>query len=748
MLQLTKELLSTFIEDATTKAQQTLSNSSSLTPFVFANNALLWLIPATVNHPLRRAIGLSTPFILITGLTEPSKKEHIALRHIQNIACGADPLETWRCLSTQSDDNVQWGSRYSHDWGCHKQMPLERNNARMLTAQYAQILPQLSFGGAIEGESSLRQLALPMLVLTSEVEAVAYPKCFYLTVFPPSCSSAFANVIAIRKTDVLQSSGVVEVLEQGKGERAQIQCWTEYDLLGSPDSSESSLEEALQPSAIPVPDSGDDVSMHSASEGNSTSFGHADIPPLSLSYVSLHGVWTSEPVAGGGNCKIELPPMPPPATQWILEMVSMPLAQEPDASRSLWALHMEIKRLDAWCHSWISSTKWIEDESKTFTAHAWQSSRKQPDVMESGSEHPKKQQSLEEHRETFGKKIDDFMDTSIYDTSGSTTLGRLGRTRDIHALAGFPVREDLDFTERLWNLSHDAHDDSDLSEIVAAVAEGLETKKLQPYIHQNNRTPLGQLIRDALQVAHLKTLVDDEAEKERLAGQLDVWIDKRPLDAFVHVGVHKLRADFWFYFVGGHLATPRQLEPFVATEIEPERIVPRFWLLLRVIEVWWLVQQAVPGMPQQFMRQTVGAVLSYFSNYLEAIDHNVQKQCSDNNNNNSSSSSASDLVAPYLDPLKLTLYLPMYSTDVQEFATSIADGFPPARFIAAATSGWQSDAEESGASTMLAPKHRMLYFTKTPGLVDMHFAADQDVEEVFDSERHSDEYAVFEAKLF
>ncbi|KAJ2574524.1 hypothetical protein EV177_011053, partial [Coemansia sp. RSA 1804] len=150
-----------------------------------------------------------------------------------------------------------------------------------------------------------------------------------------------------------------------------------------------------------------------------------------------------------------------------------------------------------------------------------------------------------------------------------------------------------------------------------------------------------------------------------------------------------LRADFWFYLVGGHLATPRQVEPFVDPDIEPERLVPRLWLLLRVLEVWWLVQQAVPGMPQQFVRQVVGTVLTHFSKQLDSIDNRVhqqqqqqqeQQQQSDVGDDSENRKVNLDFAAPYSDPLKLTLYLPMYSTDVHEFATSIAEGFPPARF--------------------------------------------------------------------
>ncbi|KAJ2520385.1 hypothetical protein GGI11_002308, partial [Coemansia sp. RSA 2049] len=532
-MQLTKELLSTFIDGATTKVQQTLSNDASLTPFVFANSALLWLVPESASHPLRRAIGLSTPFILISGLSEPAKKEYLHLQHFQNITCGAEPLETWRCLTTQAEDNVKWNSKHSYDWGCQRLLPLERNKARMLTAQYAQILPQLSFGGDAERLAS-ESLALPMLVLTRDVDAVASPKCFYLSVFPPTCSSAFANVIAIRRNDRVGGLGAVEMLRQDKAERVRMQCWAEYDLLGTPVSSEHSIEAPLQTKSSPMPDSGDDVSMHSADESGHVAFVNPEIQPTLLSYVSVHGVWTSEPMVEG-SCNIELPPLPPPATQWILELMSMPLAQDPDANRSLWALRMEIKRLDTWCQSWTNSAKWIEGKDEdAFELHEWQSSRNRSDLASPSKAAAKKGVLEKAHREAFGNKIDKFIDTSIYDAPRSTALGRLGHTDDIRALSGFPVREDLDFTERVWNLSHDAHDDNDLSEIIAAIAEGLETKKLQPYIHQNNRTPLGQLIRDALQVAHLKTLADDEAEKERLAGQLDLWIDERPLDAFVH----------------------------------------------------------------------------------------------------------------------------------------------------------------------------------------------------------------------
>ncbi|KAJ1987609.1 hypothetical protein GGI25_003228 [Coemansia spiralis] len=747
---LTKELLSAFVESATNKVQQTLDNNH-ITPFVFASTALLWLIPARVNHPLRRAIGLSTPFILITAPLEPAKKETIRLNPVQNIACGADPLEDWKSL-TFHKDSVQRVSAFSHEWGCQRLLPLERNKARMLTAQYAQILPQLS--GAED-----KPLSLPMLVFTKKVDMCSGAP-FYLTVFPPDCPFAFANVIAIKQADSVGATGTVEVLAQSKREQASMQNWIEYDLLGSPAAAELSDDAILASSSFPVPsavlddtDEFGDVSLHSADENNRPAdFESPPFPNLapSQSHVVLHAVWAAESVAGG-RCKVELPPLPPPGTQWILELLSTPLAQEePDASRSLRALYMEIKRLDVWCQCWLDGAKWIDGSTQPFETHPWQNDQSTSSSVDDTMEFEDKadQNTLEAHRSDFGIKIDEFIDTSIYDTRGSTTLGRLGRTHDIHALAGFPMREDLDFTERLWNLAHYAYDDSDLSETIAAVAEGLETKKLQPYIHHGNKSPLGQLIRDALQIAQSKTLVDEEAERERLAAQLDMWVDERPLDAFVHIGVHKLRADFWFYFVGGHLATPKQLEPFLDLTIEPEKLVPRYWLLIRALEMWWLVQQAVPGMPQQFVRQIVGALLSHFAAHLETVNQKLAEK--------DASQSAFGLVLQYMKPIKLALYLPMYSTEVQEFAMSIADGFAPARYTAMAAS--KPTESEGTSSQVLAPKRRMFVLTKTPALIDMHFAVNGDDSEhdvvlntdtgEIGGEWENDDYIVFEAKLF
>ncbi|KAJ2741480.1 hypothetical protein GGI20_005163 [Coemansia sp. BCRC 34301] len=754
-IQLTKGLLSAFVDSANAKARQTLSTDNTLTPLVFANSALLWLVPSYVNHPLRRVLGLSTAFIIISApVPKVSDQPKLTLSPTLNVSCGTDPLATWSSLASTAD-SVRAISKYSHDWAIQKLQPMDRNQARMLTAQYAQILPDLC-RDAHDQELDKGSLAVPMLVFTKEIEQVAAKWPFYLAVFSPSSPADFANVIAIKHTGSQSNANTLNLSEKSHAASySMLQHWSEYDLLGSSVYSAEALEDDARllaglsansaTGAQPVRSETDVEAMDMDDTGDIESIS-SELLSASTSFVTLHSVWTVEP--RDGNCVVDLPPLPPSSAQWMLELVSTPLALEPEANRSLKALYMEVKRLETWCASWMAGTKWVDNsgeanDDEKFLPHPWQTSGSRRAGLESPQSKVSAGQSLKKHRELFGKRVDEFIDTSIYDTRGSTTLGRLGRVKDIHSLSGFPTREDLDFTERLWNLSHYAYDDSDLSEVIAAIAEGLESRKLQPYIRHGNSdrhiSPLGQLICDMLHMAQQKTLVNEEAERERLAGQLDLWIEEQPLDAFVYIGLNKLRADFWFYFVAGHLATPKQMESYLADgDMEPSRLIAGFWRLLRVLEVWWLVQQAVPGMPRHFASQIVGALLSYFEAATNKPANRGEKPDADSVGSGDSGS-VSHL---YEARLRVTMYLPLYSVDVQEFVLSIVDGFDPARYVVAAM---------SEISAVTAPKCRLIQLTRNPAQVDSQFAAEDD-EHAHDHAASDgdgeDNYTVFEARLF
>ncbi|KAJ1954647.1 hypothetical protein GGI12_005743, partial [Dipsacomyces acuminosporus] len=370
-IQLTRALLSTFVENAAIKAQATLSTSGTLTPSVFGKTALLWLIPPHVSHPLRSVLGLSTAFILITAYTQDSPEYlKLALERSATLTCGAEPLTSWSSLATPGE-NIAALSQYAYGWGSgHRLEPLDRNKARILTTQYAQILPALK---AEEDDA-----ALPMLVFTKEIAELDDPMPpFYLAVFSPSTPFEFASVIALKNKGMHTPTEDINMCEQPASEESKktpsqkLQHWVEYDLLGSPLQADDAFRE-LQNDGVR-----EDVDSESASHLLSKIAASA-----SSSFVILRGIWSSEPKEDVKA--VELPPNPPTSAQWMLELVSTQLPLEPEASKSLKSLLMEIKRLEAWCERWALGSDWTgpNDSADTgqleFKAHPWQ----QPDESE------------------------------------------------------------------------------------------------------------------------------------------------------------------------------------------------------------------------------------------------------------------------------------------------------------------------------------------------------------------------------
>ncbi|KAJ1817036.1 hypothetical protein LPJ56_002170 [Coemansia sp. RSA 2599] len=759
-IQLTKELLHTFVTNAARKTEKTLYATQTISASVFDNAALFYLVPDNVHHPLRRFIGLATPFILVSAFTDP-KEADVKVRQTQAITCGAQPLATWRGLAGRKEgEPVSVAQPF--DWESQRLEPLERNRARMLTAQYAQILPSLGSEG---------KQVLPMAVFTGEYGGCVAERPFYLVVFAPETDGGFANVVAVKYRG--QRSDAVVVVDGADEQMLLRQShWVEYDLLGSPVRAEmgsGGLGAALallqgggekHRDAIKQEDEeqgmGCDEPAEIGSISDVDSVVSASDLALTSSYVVLHGVWETETP----DCRVSvgLPLAPPASSQWMLELVSTPLTKDPEAHGQLRKLYMEIKRLETWCGCWMAGTKWVGGEREKeetngasaqqggarFEPHEWQ--RVEGSAVgffvDEGSQQEGSTETvedlgdagvLERHRSRLGKLIDRFIDSSIQGllqetdvamgpadaVAGAGADGRVGA--DPPDMLEFPVRRDLDFVEQLWLLAHHGHDDSDLSEMLAAVAEGLETRRLQPLIHSGNQSSLAQVIRDALAMAQQNAPIDETAEKDRLASQLDLWIDEQPLDAFVLAGMQKVKADFWYLFVAQRLATPRQIDAFLGTELEPPCLVARFWCLLRVLEIWWLAKQAVPGLPRMHMSQIVASALEYFAARV-ADDQGAAVE------------------SLYSVDVKVAVYLPMYSSEVQDFAASVAEGFDPARYAAMV-----------GAQGRLARISRMVLLTKTPALVDQHFSTDADEPgNLLDTSSQSadDAYSVFQASLF
>jgi protein zwilch len=113
-----------------------------------------------------------------------------------------------------------------------------------------------------------------------------------------------------------------------------------------------------------------------------------------------------------------------------------------------------------------------------------------------------------------------------------------------------PERQDLDFTEHLWNILRDCASYADLVACLQYVVDCLHRGILQPVVHCQNRTKLGELIRESYD------------------GRLDPTILTRlqPLELLVEVGFDKLFRDYTHAFLAEDLVTMTHLSAFICNE--------------------------------------------------------------------------------------------------------------------------------------------------------------------------------------
>ncbi|KAJ2720246.1 hypothetical protein GGI07_004718 [Coemansia sp. Benny D115] len=561
-VQLTTDLLSAFIRNASIKNNHTLQTSNELTASVFGDVAQFWLVPSEVNHPLRPALGLSIPFILVTG-NASSKK--ISLYPTQNVFCGAEPLTTWPALvRNHGDDNslrradtkdIEAGemilASYEYEWGVQRLEPLERNRARGLAAQYAQILPTLDQGAV-----------LPMLIFVRAMDG----NLFYLAIAEPQTQGGFAQVLAVRDTGKQSAPISMPLASDCIGGQIQQTHWAEYDLLGSPTQLDASQTETELSAEI------GDLGLNDKTESSVVPMTES---PMS-SFAVLRGVWQRD-CSDTDECMVLVPPKPPLSTHWILELASVPLEREPGAERKLRRLLSDIRRLEIWTQALQqpdSSWHQIPDQPNGSTdaekpiLHIWQGigvysdSGDESDDTEEEHTSSERPQTLAQHRVWFGDRIDGFC--------------RRTQTSDL--------------CDALWDLAGDAQDADDLAECLAATAECVETGKMMVRVRVTNESQIANALR--------------QAAKCQGTSPLDEWMQgTRLLEAFVSMGEQKLRADFRRLLADSRgLAPAHQVDLLSATR-------DGLRLLLRALEVAELVRLAAPALPLAFTAQAVQAVL-------------------------------------------------------------------------------------------------------------------------------------------
>ncbi|KAI9008558.1 hypothetical protein DFJ74DRAFT_687863 [Hyaloraphidium curvatum] len=73
-------------------------------------------------------------------------------------------------------------------------------------------------------------------------------------------------------------------------------------------------------------------------------------------------------------------------------------------------------------------------------------------------------------------------------------------------------RKDLDFTERMWNFLLSAQSKMDLVDAVTAIVDALETGKLLPPVGKHNPTPIAKLVRDCIRLHSLRTAASSQTD--------------------------------------------------------------------------------------------------------------------------------------------------------------------------------------------------------------------------------------------
>ncbi|KAJ1920300.1 hypothetical protein H4219_001413 [Mycoemilia scoparia] len=288
------------------------------------------------------------------------------------------------------------------------------------------------------------------------------------------------------------------------------------------------------------------------------------------------------------------------------------------------------------------------------------------------------QHRFNERLDRFLENTLGLFESNEHDTNGNGNHTDNSASNNDHNIFLFcPQRneaEDLDFTERLWKFAvQQSRDSSDLVEILTALAEALETIAtkiscsaisssgnsnnsndsssiptwIRPKIHKTNKSQLSDLIRmlNKMESQVTSTLQHHNQYQEtqdqdpssaiikQINSQLDYWIDEQPLECFVMIGLDKLRADYKFYFSGQNgfgssgsnnpvLITAQQLDQLLDADIveTPAEQIRKFWILHRVLEVWWLVHQSAPNLPHQIVSQAISGLLNSLDNKYKGLD--------------------------------------------------------------------------------------------------------------------------------
>jgi len=187
----------------------------------------------------------------------------------------------------------------------------------------------------------------------------------------------------------------------------------------------------------------------------------------------------------------------------------------------------------------------------------------------------------------------------------------------LEVISSLPVRSDLDFTEKFWNLCSVASGEEDLRALLGATLDLLERGEIFPMVHKNNTCALATLVRDAVKLSRVHTSRDHNEQREALARAFQQW-RQDTLACVIDAGLCKLRRDYAHYLVGHDVATWENLEHFLDAKAGLEEQIRRLAGLHRAFEIFSLLKTHAPSIPFESLRRLIREALVLFRDVTKA----------------------------------------------------------------------------------------------------------------------------------
>ncbi|XP_006812045.1 protein zwilch homolog [Saccoglossus kowalevskii] len=200
--------------------------------------------------------------------------------------------------------------------------------------------------------------------------------------------------------------------------------------------------------------------------------------------------------------------------------------------------------------------------------------------------------------EQVRRYIDELKKGVKYKSKEQPRLEESSKEKDFESLLHnqmMPEREDLDFTEQLWNILCNAGSYKEVIESLGIIHSALQCGDIQPMVHRSNQTLLAKEVRLSYQGKVENRKVDTS----------------QPLELLVELGVDKIRRDYTTYFVGGKLIMMNELDFYTSTAIPIEDQIERVQRFYNVLELT-VGSQAFLKLPQPNQRSLIRQSLKFY----------------------------------------------------------------------------------------------------------------------------------------